>query len=188
MRIRSDTSHLLLQRYRSLQRSHPSVICFANATSPWQGEARGSALLQPTATIPTKSSIHQPNFDASETERPCTTKERVQGLTKAEYRTDASAYKQGVQGGTPWAFSVPFCAQKGMKSRLLRFGFDRTVPRTVRPAREGARPARTLAGRCPNRLQNGRSTTGMARIPPPVRRRHLDRYAGLQPRDLTASH
>ena len=81
-------------------------------------EARGSASLQPTATIPTKSSIHQPNFDASETERPCTTTVRVQGLTKAKYRTDASAHKQGVQGGTPWAFSVPFCAQKGTPRRI----------------------------------------------------------------------
>ena len=34
LRIRSNTSCLLSQRYRSLQRSHPSVICFANATSP----------------------------------------------------------------------------------------------------------------------------------------------------------
>ena len=79
-----------------------------------QGEAKGSALLQQTATISTKSSIHQPNFDASETERTRPTTERVQKLPKAEHRTDASAHKQGVQGGTPWAFSVPFCAQKGM--------------------------------------------------------------------------
>ena len=42
----------------------------------------------------------------------------MQHLTKAEHPTNASAHKQGVQGGTPWAFSVPFCAQKGTPRRI----------------------------------------------------------------------
>jgi len=129
------------ERFEQLRNKVQSVATFT------RGGKRGSALLQPTATIPTKSSIHQPNFDASETERTRTTTERVQHLTKAEHPTDASAHKQGVQGGTPWAFSVPFCAQKGT------------------PAREGARPARTPAGRRPNRLQTCRTTDNEAQRP-----------------------
>ena len=95
------------ERFEQLRNKVQSVATFT------RGGKRGSALLQPTATIPTKSSIHQPNFDASETERPCTTTVRVQGLTKAKYRTDASAHKQGVQGGTPWRFPPAFSEKAG---------------------------------------------------------------------------
>ena len=129
-----------------------------------EGFLRASSM-QPTATIPTKSSIHQPNFDASETESTCTTIERVQKFSKAEHPTDASAHKQGGPGGNPLAFSPGFFGKSREESRLLRFGFDRTVPRTVRPAREGARPARTLAGRRPNRLHNCRTTDNEAQRP-----------------------
>ena len=136
---------LLIRSDRAVRNVSTPQSRLRRASPPWQGgprglsnfatkcnllpllqeEARGSALLQPTATIPTKSSIHQPNFDASESQRTRTTTGRVQRPPKAEYPIEASAHKQGVQGGTPWAFSVPFCAQKGT------------------PAREGARPART---------------------------------------------
>ena len=68
---------------------------------------------QKTATIPPKSKSYQPNFDASEAQRTRTTTVRVQGLTKAEYRTDASAHKQGVQGGTPWRFPPAFSEKAG---------------------------------------------------------------------------
>ena len=76
-------------------------------------EARGSASLQPTATIPTKSSIHQPNFDASETERTRTTSVRVQRPPKADYPTEASAHKKGVQGEPPGRFPSPFAPKRG---------------------------------------------------------------------------
>ncbi len=81
---------------------------------PLKGKAffRASSQKQ-TATIPTKSKSYQPNFDASETERPRTTTVRVQGLTKAKYRTDASAHKQGVQGGPPWRFPPAFSEKAG---------------------------------------------------------------------------
>ena len=95
------------ERFEQLRNKVQSVATFT------RGGKRGCALLQPTATIPTKSSIHQPNVDASETERPCTTTVRVHGLTKAKYRTDASAHNQGVQGEPPGVFPRLFRKKPG---------------------------------------------------------------------------
>ena len=106
-RLRCQKNQCALSRL-GFDRSVPRTL-----RPPWQGEARGCALLQSTATIPTKSSIHQPNLDASETERTRTTIVRMQSLPKAEYPTDASAHKQGVQGGTPWRFPPAFSEKAG---------------------------------------------------------------------------
>ena len=135
-RYRYDRRHdvlLLIRSDRAVRNVSTPQSRLRRASPPWQGgprglsnfatkcnllpllqeEARGSVLLQPTATIPTKSSIHQPNFDASESQRTRTTKERVQHLTKAEHLTEASAHKQGVQGEPPWRFPPAFSEKAG---------------------------------------------------------------------------
>ena len=121
------------ERFEQLRNKVQSVATFT------RGGKRGSALLQPTATIPTKSSIHQPNFDASETERTRTTIVRMQSLPKAEYPTEASAHKQGVQGEPPWAFSVPFCAQKGMNQGGFALDLIEQSPGHFDPLGKGGR-------------------------------------------------
>ncbi len=49
---------------------------------------------------------------------PAPQKNGCSAFRKQSTPTEASAHKKGVQGEPPWAFSVPFCAQKGTPRRI----------------------------------------------------------------------
>ena len=125
------------QRYSAPLRPHPPVS-FADSP-PWQGGPRGlsnfatKCNLLPLLQEEAKEAVRRFNKQQLSPQNPVfinltSMRRRAKEPAPHQYRcsafrkqstpTEASAHKQGVQGVPPWAFSVPFCAQKGTPRRI----------------------------------------------------------------------
>ena len=147
LRIRGNTSCLLSQRYRSLQRSHPSVICFANATSPWHGEARGSALFARLCYVCGVALTSRP---------PLSRGSKCPGDTSVKSKARQRTLILLARRSRDWGVATQRIALSLQSCSLRRFhpstafggppwfmvaapGLHRTVPRTVRPLTRGGK-------------------------------------------------